>query len=121
MSGRDHEAEASRFRDDMELYRFMDIKFENGATQRFHIKLWKGWEEHKNAIEYAARALFDRLSKYGVRPWEDLRHYNGNFATGRGKRPNRAVAIVADWIGPMNSEPPQGESDDTKKPGLQPE
>jgi hypothetical protein len=75
------------------------IKFEDGSTREYE-KAWS--EQHASFIHAAKQSLFDRLQKLGRdagNPLSDLREFNGNHATGRGRHPGpKAVEIVKEWI-----------------------
>lgn len=78
------------------------VKFADGSTNDYSMPnvLDRPWG--REFVEKCKASLLERLGKYGRmagNPGEDLRRYNGNFATGNGRKPGpKPVEITREWV-----------------------
>jgi hypothetical protein len=99
-------------------YNHIRIEFEDGSTATYSQSVSvetiatmtdDQQASYNKALDGASNALYERLKRLGKdggHTFADLRAFNGNFATGRGRSPGpKAVKIVARWVGPTGSEP----------------
>lgn len=83
------------------------ILFDDGSNKNYSMPYGNGIDQ---ALVYRAGinllGKLARLGKDAGNPCTDLRHFNGNHATGRGRHAGpKAIRIIARWVGPYDSEP----------------
>lgn len=81
---------------------YITVRFEDGSQSDYSMPDVTDREWGPEFIEKCKASLLERLTKYGRSagaPGTDLRHFNGNFATGRGRSPgSKPVEITKEWV-----------------------
>lgn len=86
-----------------QLYLHAEVMFEDKQRKFYDIKYFPNYHAH---YFFVFGRLIDRFKKFGRdgNPGKDLRQFNGNHASGRGRKLIRPVKYRT-WIGPIGSRP----------------